>query len=36
VEAFRLLSLLAAGLAVAASVAGWLLIRDGPKNGKGR
>lgn len=36
VEAFRLLSLLAAGLAVAASLAGWLLIRDGPKNKKAR
>jgi EmrB/QacA subfamily drug resistance transporter len=36
VEAFRLLSLLAAGLAVAASVTTWLLIRNGPKNRRGR
>jgi EmrB/QacA subfamily drug resistance transporter len=32
VEAFRLVSLLAAGLAVAASLTAWLLIREGPKN----
>jgi EmrB/QacA subfamily drug resistance transporter len=36
VEAFRLVSLLAAGLAIAASVTAWLLIRNGPKNRKGR
>ncbi len=34
VEAFRLVSLLAAGLAVAASLTAWLLIREGPKNKK--
>jgi EmrB/QacA subfamily drug resistance transporter len=36
VEAFRLVSLLAAGLAVAASLTAWLLIREGPKTKKGR
>ena len=36
VDAFRLVSLLAAGLAVAASLTAWLLISDGANNGKRR
>jgi EmrB/QacA subfamily drug resistance transporter len=36
VEAFRLVSLVAAGLAVAASLTAWLLIRAGPKIKQGR
>jgi EmrB/QacA subfamily drug resistance transporter len=36
VEAFRLISLLAAGLAVAAALTAWLLIREEPKNKKSR